>query len=149
WTPTAAGTVDVTAHYLGNDVTGASNSANGTAISVAAAPDTEAPAAPTEISIAPQPVTAGQSVTVTGSAEADSTVSVMVDGVEVCETTATGGKFSCSFTAGEEMNGEKVTVTATDAANNTSVVAEVGELQVQPEAVDPTAPTITVTPAQP
>ena len=73
----------------------------------------------------------------------------MVDGVEVCTATATGGAFSCEFVATEEMDGQQVTVTATDAADNTSEAGSGGTLQVQPEAVDPTEPTITVNPAQP
>ena len=149
WTPTTAGTVTVTAHYLGSDTTAASTSEGETTITVAEAPDTEAPDAPTGITVAPQPVTVGDQVTVTGSAEADSTVSVMVDGVEVCQTTATGGTFECGFAATEGMDGQQVTVTATDAAGNTSDAADGGTLQVEPAVVDPTEPTITVTPAQP
>lgn len=149
WTPTAPGPVTVTAHYLGDASTAASDSENGTSITVAPAPDTEAPAAPTGISVQPQPATAGQSVTVTGTAEAGSSVSVMVDGAEVCDATATGGAFSCSFPVTEQMDGQSVTATATDAANNTSGFADGGTLRVDPVAVDPTVPTITVTPAQP
>ncbi len=149
WTPAAAGTVAVIAHYLGDDATGSSQSGAATSVTVAAAPDTEAPGAPIGISIAPQPATAGQTVTVTGSAEADSTVAVLVDGVEVCETTATGGMFMCAFDVAEAMDGHQVTVTATDEAGNTSGAAAGGELQVEPEAVDPTEPTITLTPVQP
>lgn len=149
WTPTAPGPVSVTAHYLGDASTAASNSATGTAVTVAPAPDTEAPAAPTGITIQPQPATAGQTVTVTGTAEAGSTVSVMVDGTKVCDATATGGTFSCSFQVTEQMDGKSVTATATDAANNTSGAADGGTLRVDPAAVEPTVPTITVTPAQP
>ena len=149
WTPTTAGTVTVTAHYLGSDTTTASTSEGETTITVAEAPDTEAPDAPTGITVAPQPVTVGDQVTVTGSAEADSTVSVMVDGDEVCQVTATDGTFECSFVVTEEMDGQQVTVTATDAADNTSDVGNGGTLQVEPVVVDPTEPTIAVTPAQP
>lgn len=149
WTPTEAGTVNVTAYYAGDATTHHSQSPSATAIAVAEAPDTEAPAAPTRVTVSPQPATAGLTITVTGSAEADSTVSVMVDGVEVCEVTATDGTFTCTFTATEEMDGQQVTVTATDEAGNTSTVADGGALEVQPEAVDPTEPTITLTPAQP
>lgn len=149
WTPTTAGAVTVTAHYAGDATTGASESGNATTVTVAEAPDTEPPAAPTGVTVLPQPATEGQTVTVTGTAEADSAVSVMVDGVEVCEATATGGAFSCEFAAIEEMDGQQVTVTATDAAGNTSEAGSGGTLQVQPEAVDPTEPTITLTPAQP
>ncbi|GAA3515195.1 hypothetical protein GCM10022294_26760 [Dietzia aurantiaca] len=149
WTPSASGTVQVTAHYLGDATTNASDSASATTITVVEAPDTEAPAAPTGITVSPQPVTVGETVTVTGSAEAGSTVSVMVDGVEVCQATATGGTFECSFVATEGMDGRQVTVTATDAADNTSDAGNGGTLQVDPAVVDPTEPTITVTPAQP
>ncbi|WP_010540275.1 beta strand repeat-containing protein [Dietzia alimentaria] len=148
WTPLAEGTVDVTAYYPGDEATGASQSATATTITVAEAPDTEAPAAPTSIVVAPEPVTAGQPVTVTGEAEAGSTVKVTVDGQQVCETIATGGTFSCEFDATLAMDGERVTVTATDAAGNTSEPADGGTLVVD-DVVDPTEPTITLMPANP
>lgn len=149
WTPTTAGTVAVTAHYLGSDTTAASDSVGGTTITVADAPDTEAPAVPAGVTVSPKPVTVGEKVTVSGSAEAGSTVTVTVGGDEVCSVTATGGTFTCSFDATEAMDGKPVAVTATDAAGNTSAAADGGSLDVQPETVDPTEPTITVTPAQP
>lgn len=119
-------------------------------VTVAEAPDTEAPAVPAGVTVSPTPVTVGDEVTVSGSAEAGSTVSVMVDGAEVCEATATaGGTFECGFVATEGMDGQQVTVTATDAADNTSDAGNGGTLQVDPAVVDPTEPTSTVTPAQP
>lgn len=149
WTPTTAGTVTVTAHYLGSDTTAASDSEGGTTITVADAPDTEAPAVPAGVTVLPQPVTVGEQVTVSGSAEAGSTVTVTVGGDEVCSVTATGGTFTCSFDATEAMDGKPVAVTATDAADNTSDAGNGGTLQVDPAVVNPTEPTITVTPAQP
>ncbi|MGW8591813.1 Ig-like domain repeat protein [Dietzia sp. NPDC055877] len=149
WTPTEAGAINVTAYYAGDATTHHSQSPTATAIAVAEAPDTEAPAAPTGVTVSPQPATVGETVTVTGSAEADTTVSVKVGGEEVCEITATDGTFTCTFTATEEMDGQQVTVTATDEAGNTSTAADGGALEVQPEAVDPTEPIITLTPAQP
>lgn len=95
------------------------------------------PDAPTGISLAPQPVTVGDEVTVSGSAESGTTVSVMVDGVQVCSDEATDGALSCDFVATEEMDGQPVTVTATDADGTTSEAADGGTLDVQPEIVDP------------
>ncbi|MGX1770344.1 Ig-like domain-containing protein, partial [Dietzia sp. NPDC055343] len=149
WTPTSTGTVQVTAHYAGDATTSASDSASATTITVVEAPDTEAPAAPTGITVAPQPATVGQTVTVSGQAETGSEVSVKVGGEDACEGSATGGTFTCEFIAKEGMDGQQVTVTATDAADNTSDTGNGGTLQVDPAVVDPTEPTITVTPAQP
>lgn len=148
WTPQAVGTVNAIAHYPGDTATAASQSATATTIAVSAAPDTEAPAAPTGIVVAPQPVTAGQRVTVTGVAEAGSTVKVMVDGQQVCQAQVVGGAFTCEFAATSAMDGQSLTVTATDAAGNASGPADGGVLKVD-EVVDPTEPTVTLTPAQP
>ena len=149
WVPAAAGAVSVIAHYLGDDTTGASQSPTATTVTVAEAPDTQAPATPAGVTVLPQPVTVGDEVTVSGSAEAGSTVAVTVGGDEVCSVTATGGTFTCSFDATEAMDDKPVAVTATDAAGNTSEAADGGTLQVEAEVVDPVAPTVTLTPAQP
>ncbi|RBA39793.1 hypothetical protein DQ226_02585 [Dietzia maris] len=149
WIPAAAGAVSVIAHYLGDDTTGASQSSTATTVTVAEAPDTEAPATPAGVTVLPQPVTVGEKVTVSGTAEAGSSVKVTVGGDEVCSVTATGGTFTCSFDATETMDGKPVAVTATDAAGNTSEAADGGTLQVDAEVVDPVAPTVTLTPAQP
>lgn len=87
-------------------------------------------------------------MTVAGDAEDGSTVRVMVGGQQVCETPATGGAFTCEFTATEEMDGQPITVTATDAAGNTSYEASSGTMQVD-GVVDPAKPTITLKPAEP
>lgn len=131
WTLAAAGDVSVIAHYLGDDTAGASQSTTATVVTVAEAPDTEAPAAPTGVTVLPRPVTVGEQVTLSGSAEAGSTVTVKVGGDEVCSVTATGGTFTCSFDATEAMDGKPVAVTATDAARNTSAAADGGSLQVE------------------
>ena len=47
------------------------------------------------------------------------------------------------------MDANRVAVTATDAAGNTSAAADGGSLQVESEVVTPTEPTITFDPAQP
>ena len=150
WEPSAAGAVSVTAHYPGDDATAASVSETATTVKVAEPKDTTAPVAPSSIEVAPQPVAHDGTVTVSGEAEAGSTVSVMVSGDEVCSATATeAGTFSCSFTADEDQDGKPVTVTATDDANNTSDATNAGPLEVDPAAVDPEDPTITLDPAQP
>ncbi|WP_264888279.1 Ig-like domain repeat protein [Dietzia sp. NCCP-2495] len=149
WIPAAAGDVSVTAHYVGDGTTGASQSTTATAVTVAEAPDTEAPATPAGVTVSPQPVKVGEQVTVSGTAEAGSTVTVTVGGDEVCSVTATGGTFTCSFDATEDMDGKPVAVTATDGAGNTSEAADGGSLQLEAEVVDPVAPTVTLTPAQP
>ena len=111
--------------------------------------DTTAPDAPSNIVVDPQPVDHGESVMVSGQAEAGSEVSVKVDGTEVCTATATAeGTFECSFPANEGQNGKSVTVTATDAAGNTSPTGSGGTLQVN-DAPVPTDPSVTITPNPP
>ena len=136
WVSTATGNYEFTAQY-----TGSTNVAGSTSNSVSVlVQDTTAPDAPSNIVVDPQPVDHGESVMVSGQAEAGSEVSVKVDGTEVCTATATAeGTFECSFPANEGQNGKSVTVTATDAAGNTSPAGSGGTLQVN-DALDTTAP---------
>ena len=82
--------------------------------------DTKAPAPPTITEILPAQITNSTDITVNGTSEPRSIVSVFFDGTEVGSAKATSdepGKFSISISSVEE--GEySVTATATDAAKN-------------------------------
>ncbi|MCJ0904342.1 Ig-like domain-containing protein [Rhodococcus sp. ARC_M6] len=97
WTPTGADAgqpFSVTAKYLGDATYAISTSAAQTG-TVAAAPT--APAAPTDLSVTPASVVVGGTVTVSGKAEANSSVTVTA-GDKTCTATATAaGAFSCDI----------------------------------------------------
>ena len=146
WVPSTTNTVNVTAHFPGNSTTNVSSSPSATQVAVN---DTTAPVVPSGVVVSPQPAVDGDQVTVSGSAEAGSEVSVMVGGVEVCSATATvAGTFECVFTASESQDGLPVSVTATDAAGNTSQPGSGGTLEVD-EAPVPTDPSVEITPNPP
>ncbi|MCT2107642.1 Ig-like domain repeat protein, partial [Dietzia cinnamea] len=121
-----------------------------TTVTVTEAADTTPPAAPEDIRVQPQPAVDGDTVTVSGTAEPGSTVSVTVGGEEVCSATADAvtGAFSCTFTADESQDGEAVAVTATDEAGNTSPAADGGTIVVESAPVV-TDPSVTITPNPP
>ena len=121
-----------------------------TTVTVTETADTTPPAAPEDVEVQPQPAVDGDTVTVSGTAEPGSTVSVTVGGDEVCSATADAvtGAFSCTFTADEEQDGEAVAVTATDEAGNTSPAADGGTIVVDPAPVV-TDPSVTITPNPP
>src|SRR5690606_35793451 len=85
-------------------------------------------------------------LTLVGTAEAGSTVTLFVFGNELLETTANGeGIYEFVIDVSQEGDFEVIfTVTATDAAGNVSEVS--GELGV---ARDATQPTVVVTPVEP
>ncbi|WP_241613941.1 Ig-like domain-containing protein, partial [Rosenbergiella epipactidis] len=82
------------------------------------APDTTAPAAPTDVTVS------DDGATVTGKAEAGSTVTIKdADGNTIGNATvAADGSFTATLDPAQ-TNGETLTVTATDAAKNTSAEA--------------------------
>ncbi|WP_241576845.1 Ig-like domain-containing protein, partial [Rosenbergiella collisarenosi] len=84
----------------------------------ATAPDTTAPAEPIGI------VVSDDGVTVTGKAEAGSTVAIKdANGTTIgSATVAADGSFTATLSPAQ-TNGQTVSATATDAANNTSSVA--------------------------
>ncbi|QHS58617.1 Ig-like domain-containing protein [Chitinophaga agri] len=101
--------------------------------------DTGVPATPT-INTAKNP-TNDNTPDVTGTAEANSTVTIIVDGVAVGTTTATAGG-SYTYTLPVQVDGpHTVKATATDAAGNTS--AESNTLNMNIDTGVPTVPTIT------
>ncbi|MFZ5441865.1 MAG: Ig-like domain-containing protein, partial [Myxococcota bacterium] len=80
--------------------------------------------------------------TFSGTAEPGSIVTVRVDGMVACVTTATSsGTFSCDATAELPRGTHEVTATATDAGGNTSTASTAVSFSVIP--VTPPAPAIT------
>ena len=105
--------------------------------------DTEPPETPVITEILPALITKSTNITVSGTAEAKSTVSVLFNGTEMGSATAkANGTFSVSIPSVEE--GEYlVTATATDAAGQTSL-----ESGAQTLIVDPTPPDVNITSPQ-
>ncbi|WP_241576840.1 Ig-like domain-containing protein, partial [Rosenbergiella collisarenosi] len=92
----------------------ATDAANNTSsATTTTAPDTTAPAAPTEVQVS------GDGETVTGKAEAGSTVAIKdADGNTLgSATVAADGLFTATLSPAQ-TNGQTLSVTATDAANN-------------------------------
>lgn len=85
--------------------------------------DTGVPIAPVVSAPANGSSSSNTSPTYTGTAEAGSTVKVIVDGALVCTVTATGGTFSCSGTTPLSDATHTVNATSTDAAGNVSPVS--------------------------
>lgn len=85
--------------------------------------DITAPAVPTLTAPAANAMNVSPTPTYTGTAEANSVVTVRVDGVIVCSAlTDSGGAFSCTQPSANALSAgpHLVTITATDAAGNTS-----------------------------
>ncbi|MFC0197083.1 Ig-like domain-containing protein [Microbacterium arthrosphaerae] len=120
----------------------AAGNTSGPSDAVAFVVDTAAPAAPIITSPANDDVLTDSTPTITGSAEADSTVTVIIDG-EVAGTTTADGTGAWSFTPASPLaDGEHtVTATARDAAGNTGPEAE--EVIFTIDTVAPLAPVIT------
>ncbi len=101
--------------------------------------DTTPPAAPLVSAPANGSSTTNAQPAITGSAEANSTVTVFVDGVAVGSTTATaGGTYSFTPTTALTEGSHTVRVTATDVAGNTSPTSNTNTFTVDLTA--PSAP---------
>ncbi|MBF2079997.1 MAG: DUF4347 domain-containing protein [Synechococcales cyanobacterium T60_A2020_003] len=88
-------------------------------------------------------ITSDTTPTFDGTAEANSTVEIFVDGVSVGTTTANGSG-NWSFTAGAIADGDHViTTTATDAAGNTSPVSSALDITI-----DTTVPVVGIDPVK-
>src|ERR1019366_2634690 len=115
-----------------------------TALSVTV--DTVAPVAPTIASFSPDSgvvgdgITSASTLTLTGTAEASSTVKVY-DGATLLGSATANGSGAWSFTTGALSNAiHSLTATATDAAGNTGVASSA--LSVTVDTTAPVAPTI-------
>ncbi|MBX7100183.1 MAG: DUF11 domain-containing protein, partial [Myxococcaceae bacterium] len=101
--------------------------------------DTSAPAAPSIAAPAAGSSVSDTTPTVSGSAEAGSTVTVRIDGAVACTAVATGGVFSCDVSPALVEGQHTARANATDAAGNVSANSN------QPTfTVDVTAPTAPV-----
>ncbi len=108
--------------------------------------DTTAPVAPSIVSFGPDSgivgdgITNHSTLTLTGSAEANSTVKVY-DGTTLLGTATANGTGAWSLTTGTLANGaHNLTATSTDVAGNTSAAS--GALQVTVDTIAPVAPSI-------
>ncbi|HEY1101329.1 MAG TPA: Ig-like domain-containing protein, partial [Myxococcota bacterium] len=107
--------------------------------------DTTAPAAPVVTTPANGARSANQTPAYSGTAEASSTVRVFIDGVQVGTTTANGsGAWSFTQPTSLAEGSHTVSVTATDAAGNTSVSSNTNTFTV--DVTPPSAPVV-VTPS--
>ncbi|MCB2010616.1 MAG: hypothetical protein KDF64_08455 [Geminicoccaceae bacterium] len=116
--------------------------------------DTTAPAAPTGPVIADADdsaakgdfITSVEQPDISGTAEANSTVEILVGGIKVGETTADGsGNWTYSFGAGELSEGDNsVTMTAKDAAGNVSPASPAQNITV--DTIAPQLLAITIDP---
>ena len=103
--------------------------------------DTQAPAAPTVVLATPavQGVVSTTRPTITGEAEANSTVTIYADGVAVGTATAdANGNYTYTFNPGLSEGLHTITATATDAAGNTSLPS--APLKFAVDAVAPEVP---------
>ena len=111
--------------------------------------DTTAPSAPlvTSVSVdtgisSTDQITSDSTLTVTGTAEANSVVKIFDNGVLVGTTTASGtGAYSVTTSALAHGTHSALTVTATDAAGNTGIATSLGTWVIETTA--PSAPLIT------
>src|SRR6185503_3280310 len=133
-------------HSLTATATDAAGNVSGTSAALSVTVDTAAPAVPTIASFSPDTATLGDGitgasvVTVTGSAEANSTVKVY-DGTTLLGTATANGTGAWSFTTGQLANGgHSLTATATDAAGNVSGTS--AALSVTVDTAAPAVPTI-------
>src|SRR5690242_5172435 len=120
--------VNGTTYQFTATATDAANNTSGLSASYAVTIDTAAPAAPAITAIATDSgavgdhITNDSSLTLSGTAAANSTVEVFQDGVSIGTTTAGAGGTCSPSTPHSRANGTtyQFTATATDAANNTS-----------------------------
>ncbi|WP_287161044.1 Ig-like domain-containing protein [Rhodococcus sp. (in: high G+C Gram-positive bacteria)] len=137
WTPSGADAgqpYSITAKYL-SDATNAVSTSTAQTGTVAAAPT--APAAPTAVTVNPTSVVVGGTVTVSGTAEANSEVTVIA-GDKTCKATAgVAGAFSCDIVT-SEVGPLTVTAVAANAVGVGPISAPVTVTVLAPPDVDTT-----------
>jgi hypothetical protein len=109
--------------------------------------DTQAPAAPTVILVTPdnKGVISTATPTISGAAEAYSTVTIYADGAPVGTVVAdANGNYTYIFNPALSQGAHKITATATDGAGNTSVPG--GPLQFSVDVIAPDAPSAPILP---
>ncbi len=126
-------------HNITVTATDATGNTSGQSPALAIVVDTQAPAVPT-VTTDKSP-TNDNTPTVTGKAEPNSTVTIIIDGKPAGTTTADGnGNYSYTFNPALPDGNHNVTTTATDAAGNTSQQTPPLSLAVDTQA--PAAPTV-------
>ncbi|WP_158286402.1 Ig-like domain-containing protein [Chitinophaga sp. S165] len=126
-------------HNITVTATDATDNTSGQSPALAIVIDTQAPAVPT-VTTDKSP-TNDNTPTVSGKAEPNSTVTIIVDGKPAGTTTADGnGNYSYTFNPALPDGNHNVTTTATDAAGNTSQQTPPLSLAVDTQA--PAAPTV-------
>src|SRR5450631_1960903 len=133
-------------HSLTATATDAAGNTGVASSAIAVTIDTVAPVAPTITSFTPDSgvvgdhITNGSTVTLTGAAEANSTVNVY-DGATLLGNAIANGSGACTYTTAALSNGgHSLTATATDAAGNTGVASSA--MAVTIDTVAPVAPSI-------
>jgi len=133
-------------HSLTATATDGSGNVSPASSAMAVTIDTVAPVAPTIASFSPDSgvvgdhITNGNTLTLTGSAEANSTIKVY-DGATLLGTATANGSGAWSFTTAALSNGShSLTATATDAAGNTGAASSA--MAVTIDTVTPSAPVI-------
>jgi outer membrane protein OmpA-like peptidoglycan-associated protein len=110
--------------------------------------DTAAPAAPVITTPTEGSTTGDTTPTITGTAEAGSTVTVTENGVTLCTAVAdTNGNWSCTPSTPLANGPHAIIATATDPTGNTSPASPVRNFTVNTDTTPPAAPVIT-SPAQ-
>ncbi|TQF74550.1 Ig-like domain repeat protein [Rhodococcus spelaei] len=143
WTPSAAGAYSVTAKYLG-DATNAGSTSPAQTGTVTPAPT--APAAPANLTVNPASVVAGGTVTVSGTAEANSSVKVTAGDMNCTATADASGAFHCDIVTGAAGT-VSITAIATNNVGASPASAPVA-VTVTPAPTAPAAPAnLTVNPA--
>src|ERR1019366_1120107 len=134
-------------HSLTATATDAAGNTGAASTALSVTVDTVAPVAPTIASFSPDSgvvgdgITNASTLTLTGTAEANSTVKVY-DGATLLGSATANGTGAWSFTTAALSNAiHSLTATATDAAGNTSAASTA--LSVTVDTVAPVAPTIT------
>ena len=150
WSIVLNTTLATGAHSFTAQATDAAGNTSVSSASFSLTIDTTPPALPVLTSIlddvgnAPTPVANGgltndAQPTLSGTAEAGSTVKIFDNGVQIGSVTATGGAWSFTPSPALGNGSHNLTFTATDAAGNTSVASTVTTIIVDTTA--PTAPT--------
>ena len=147
WTCTypGPGTIADGAHTVRASAVDAAGNASALTTAQPFTVDTVAPAAPVVSAPAVNASLNTTAPTVSGTAEANSTVTVLVDGAPYCSTTASAaGAFSCAGTTALSQGSHTISARATDAAGNTGPASTPYNVNV--DTVPPAAPVV-VTPA--
>ncbi len=143
WTCDLSPALNDGAHTLTATATDAASNVSAASAGVSITIDTQAPVVPVIDAPSAGATLADSTPTVSGTAEANSTVKVFVDGslTPSCTTTATaGGTWTCDLSPALNDGAHTLTATATDAASNVSAASAGVSITIDTQA--PSAPVI-------